>query len=147
MTPPARRGRPSAISTIGLTGAPPAAAPLAPPAPEPPAPSDDHDVTTSRRHEPATSRPRDVKAPRPRDVKTSPPGETAGQRVTRPVSYTVRLSEDEADDADDLTRALRRATRRRRLDRSEVTRALLSLARTDDAVRALLVERLRAPGE
>jgi hypothetical protein len=61
------------------------------------------------------------------------------------VSYTVRFSVDELDAADELVRDLRRATGRRRLDRSEVTRALLALAGTDDRIRARLVKALGRP--
>jgi Arc/MetJ-type ribon-helix-helix transcriptional regulator len=60
------------------------------------------------------------------------------------VSYTVRLSLDELDQADDLLRTLRRDTGRR-LDRSEVIRALLALAATDDRIRGRVAKTLSRP--
>ena len=147
MTPPRRRARPSAISTIGLTGAPPAAAPVTGPEQaerrnaieNAPPTGDDLDVTTSRAHDVTGSRRRDVTAPRPHEPTTSPPA------VERPVSYTVRFSLDELDQVDELTRALRRDTGRRRLDRSEITRTLLALASTDERIRTRLAKALTRP--
>jgi hypothetical protein len=61
------------------------------------------------------------------------------------VSYTVRFSLDELDQVDELTRALRRDTGRRRLDRSEITRTLLALASTDERIRTRLAKALTRP--
>jgi len=150
--PPRRRARPSTISTIGLTGAPPAAAPVAPEPDGPtpaergnaiesalpePSPTPDLDVTTSRGHDVTTSRGHEPTTSRRHGATTSPPA------VERPVSYTVRLSVDELDAADELVRDLRRATGRRRIDRSEVIRALLALASTDERTRTRIGRDLR----
>ncbi|WP_161982948.1 hypothetical protein [Candidatus Frankia alpina] len=53
------------------------------------------------------------------------------------------MTEDEADALDDLIRAVRRPAGRRRLEKSEMIRALLRLAQHDDAIRAALVDELR----
>ncbi len=81
--------------------------------------------------------PRDVTPPRPREA-TLPP---AGERI----SYTLRMTEDEADALDDLIRAIRRPAGRRRLDKSDAIRALLRLAQRDDTIRAALITELRTP--
>lgn len=133
---PKRSGRPGAISAIGLTGAPASAAPIG------------GDVVTSRGHEATTSRPRDVTSSRPRDVtgeRRSSQVRGSAPAAATAVSYTLRLAPDDADALDDLVRALGREAGRRRLDKSEVMRALLDLTRTDDDVRARLLAALRRP--
>lgn len=131
---PSRRGRPSAITALGLTGAPgvPAAIGQAPPAPPVP------DRVASQPQEAETSRPREAVRPRPREATPLP---ASGERI----SYTLRMTEDEADALDDLIRAIRRPAGRRRLDKSDAIRALLRLAQRDDAIRAALVAELRTP--
>ena len=59
------------------------------------------------------------------------------------MAYTLRLSSDEAFDLDELVLDLRRASRRRRLDKSTMIKALLSLTDTNPDVRAALIEHLR----
>jgi len=136
---PRRAGRPGAISSIGLTGAPSTASPVAPvvpqQSPEPAAPPAEavvtprrRDVTSSRQTSPARIRP------------GSPPKATADTTV----SYTLRLDRRESMDIDRLGLDLRYETGRRTLDRSEVIRTLLRLASTDKQVRAALVAELTA---
>lgn len=137
-TPPApkRAGRPGAISAIGLTGAPAAPAPIG------------SDVVTSRGHEATTSRPRGVTSSRSHDVtapQQSPQVRGSAPAAATAVSYTLRLAPVDADALDDLVRALGREAGRRRLDKSELIRALLDLTRTDDDVRARLLAALRRP--
>lgn len=116
-----RAGRPSAITTLGLTGAPGAPA-----------------------HVGTPTGPAGAVGPAP-DAVTPRPPDTTGEPEPPPVAYTVRLSPDEAHDSDTLLLDLRR-TLARRLDKSAVVRALLHLARTDPAVRAALLAELRRTG-
>lgn len=81
-------------------------------------------------------------APRTAEPVASPTGNIrSSSAVSRPVQYTMRLSYDESDQLADVARRLRR-TLGRPVDQSEVLRALVALAATDDQVRACLVERL-----
>lgn len=120
----ARRARPSAISTIGLTGAPATASTIsgsaAPPehAGQSMAPAvSDQDVSTSRRHDATTA------------------GET--------VAYTLRLTPAESLDLDDLVLQLRRAAGGRRLDKSTLIKALINLTSSNPGVRDALISQLR----
>lgn len=119
MSAPRRSGRASAITAIGLTGAPAAPAEIPtgpPPATAPP------QVSEPRRH--------DVTTPVRRDVETS-------------VAYTLRLTTDESLRLDDLVTAVRRHTRRR-TDRALILRTLISLAETDP-LHSELLRALEAP--
>lgn len=137
---PRRAGRPGAISSIGLTGAPSTASPVAPAVPqqqnpEPAAPPVAEAIVTPRR--------RDVTSPSPASTRIrpgSPPKATADTTV----SYTLRLDQRESMDIDRLGIDLRYETGRRTLDRSEVIRTLLRLASTDPKVREVLVAELIA---
>lgn len=81
-----------------------------------------------------TSRPRDVARPKTREAVTSSPTK---------ISYSVRLTTDEADASDDLVRDMRRALGRRAIEKSDVIRALLGLAQDDETVRAALIAALQ----
>jgi hypothetical protein len=119
-----RSKRAGAISSIGLTGAPSQASPIAGDVelfPEVPTP---REPVKPRRHEPVTSRRRFE----------APPATSSGT-----TSYTLRLDVADADEVDELRTALRRTTGRRALDQSAIIRALLTLAIDDDAVRSALV--------
>lgn len=140
MTGPKRAGRPGGISSIGLTGAPATASPVAPatlaPLPDVPTPplapvpsqQQVKDSVASRPHEPVTSA----------RARFSAPPATADTTT----SYTLRLHVDDADEVDELRRRLRRWTGRRSVDQAEVVRVLLRLAIDDDRVRAALVAEL-----
>ena len=122
MSAPKRSGRASAITAIGLTGAPaaPAEIPAGPP--------------------PATTPPQ-VSAMRPRGASAHRPRE--GEAPEPVVSYTLRLTTDEALLLDELTTAVRRHTRRR-TDRAGILRTLLRLAETDP-VHSELLRALKTP--
>jgi hypothetical protein len=121
---PRRSGRPSAISSVGLTGAPSTASAVAP-------------LPEARTEAPVTPRPRDVVTSR-RPRTSSAPSATAETTV----SYTIRFDQDESSNIDELMIRLKRAAGRRTLDRSEVIRTLLRLADENAAVRAALVDEL-----
>ncbi|WP_369361260.1 hypothetical protein [Streptomyces sp. cg2] len=75
------------------------------------------------------------------------PGRSRGGRRPAPaadgaVATTVRLDPDEATEVDLFVLMLRDEARRTRLDKAEVYRELLRLAREDDAVRRKLLRRL-----
>ncbi len=133
---PKRSGRPGGISTIGLTGAPATAAPVAPPTtPPPPFP----DVPTPPLAPVPSQKAAEVKArgeavTSPRARFTAPPA-TADTTS----SYTLRLHVDDAQEVDELRARLRKRTGRRALDQSEILRGLLRLAVDDEAVRAALI--------
>jgi hypothetical protein len=60
------------------------------------------------------------------------------------VAHTVRLDPEEATEVDLFVLMLRDDSRRTRLDKAEVYRELVRLAREDDAVRRKLLKRIRA---
>lgn len=134
--PPSRKGRPSAISSIGLTGAPSAAASVASPA-ESPQVEDlrRQDAETSRRQDAETSRRQDIETPRRRDASTASPGDGT-------VAFTLRLTADEALDLDELQLDFRRALRRR-VDKAGIFRTLLVLAADDPDLRKRVADQLR----
>jgi hypothetical protein len=166
MTPPSRKSRPSAISSIGLTGAPSSAAATAPPAAS--QQTDDtrrHDaetpqrrtVTTPRRQDASTPTGHDAATPEHRDAETSGRQDVATQRghgagaerrrdvvtvADGSVAFTVRLTADEALDLDELQLEFRRALRLR-VDKASILRALLSLAADDPELRDRIADRLR----
>lgn len=92
---------------------------------------------------PSGESPTPTATPRHRDVSTPGHPDTATPR--EPVSrFTVRLwSEDEADRWEVLRMAMRRELRRP-VDKAAIVRALVTLAATDETVRAALVRALRA---
>lgn len=136
---PRRAGRPGAISSIGLTGAPSTASPVAPvvpqQAPEPAAPPVEVTVTPRRR---------DVTKSQGTSSTRIRPGSPPRATAETTVSYTLRLDRRESMDIDRLGIDLRYETGRRTLDRSEVIRTLLRLASTDSKVREALVAELIA---
>lgn len=76
------------------------------------------------------------------------PGRTRGGQRPAPavkdaVAHTVRLEPEEASDVDRFVLGLRDDARRTRLDKAEVYRELIRLAREDDAVRRKLLRRLK----
>lgn len=83
-------------------------------------------------------------APRPRDATTPPRRRGAAPTAATGTAFTVRFDPDESDEIDLWVLRLRRELGRRQLNKSEVVRALLDAARTDDGVREALLARLRA---
>jgi hypothetical protein len=78
----------------------------------------------------------------------SRPGRSRGGRRPAPavkdaVAHTVRLEPEEASDVDRFVLGLRDDARRTRLDKAEVYRELVRLAREDDGVRRKLLRRLK----
>ncbi|MFF7373627.1 hypothetical protein [Streptomyces tricolor] len=76
------------------------------------------------------------------------PGRTRGGRRPAPavkdaVAHTVRLDPEEATEVDLFVLTLRDDARRTRLDKAEVYRELLRLAREDDSVRRKLLRRIK----
>lgn len=143
MTAPRRSGRPSAISSVGLTGAPSTAAPVAPvpaqplpPFPDVPAPEL---APVPQSAGPVSSRRRDVTTSRTLLPGTTPPPKAEAETT---IAYTVRFDLGESMAIDAMGIRLRMETGRRKLDRSEIIRALLRLTETDDAVREALVREL-----
>jgi hypothetical protein len=75
---------------------------------------------------------------------------SAAPQVARPASaatpartkYTMLLTDADADDLDDVVRLVARQLGRRRVDRSEVLRGLVRLARRDLTLLAQLSEEL-----
>ena len=61
----------------------------------------------------------------------------------RPVQYTLRLSEEEAERLDASTRRLRRAVGRRSVSASEVLRALVERLDQDEELTAWVTAQLR----
>jgi hypothetical protein len=86
----------------------------------------------------------DATASRPRGVTRT--RRTTGRRPAPAVAYavamTVRLDPDEASEVDLFVLTLRDNTARTRLDKAEVIRELLRLAREDDVTRRKLLKRL-----
>ncbi|MFF5639773.1 hypothetical protein [Streptomyces sp. NPDC012825] len=79
----------------------------------------------------------------------SRPGRSRGGRRPAPavkdaVAHTVRLDPEEATEVDLFVLTLRDDARRTRLDKAEVYRELLRLAREDDTVRRKLLKRITA---
>ncbi|MDJ0347292.1 hypothetical protein QMK19_39570 [Streptomyces sp. H10-C2] len=77
------------------------------------------------------------------------PGRTRGGKRPAPeaataVPTTVRFDPEEASEVDHFVLMLRDESRRTRLDKAEVVRELLRLAREDDSVRKKLLRRIRA---
>lgn len=143
MTSPKRAGRPGAISSIGLTGAPAAAAPVAVPPPANLPPLADVPAPPLK-PVPTQQQVRDGVASRPHDPVTS-----SRVRFSAPpavsdttTSYTLRMHVEDAEEVDELRAKLRRWAGRRALDQAEVVRVLLRLAIDDDSVRAALVSEL-----
>lgn len=75
----------------------------------------------------------------PRRPASRPPAASAGER---PSKFTVLLDQDQAADADSLQLTIRRQLARR-VDKSEIVRALLALAADDLTLRQQLVDELR----
>jgi hypothetical protein len=80
-------------------------------------------------------------------------GRPAAAPVARPASggapartkYTMLLTDADADDLDEVVALVARQLGRRRVDRSEVLRGLVRLARRDLALLAQLAEELSGP--
>ncbi len=69
----------------------------------------------------------------------TPDGEDSGR-----ISYTWRITVDQADQMDDLVRATRRRLGLRRLDRATVLQALVDAATENPEVQAALINQLRS---
>lgn len=81
-------------------------------------------------------------APTPRRPGRSRGGRRPAPAVKDSVATTLRLDPEEATEVDLFVLALREDSRRTRLDKAEVYRELIRLAREDDAVRRKLLRRL-----
>lgn len=84
---------------------------------------------------PAAAEPAPASRPASRPSPAAPAGE-------RPSKFTVLLDQDQAADADSLQLTIRRQLARR-VDKSEIVRALLALAADDLTLRQQLVDELR----
>lgn len=140
--PPARKGRPSAISSIGLTGAPSAAASVASSSASPQVDNvRRHDVTTSGPRDASTSISHDVATSKHLDVQASSQRNVAPAAGDGSVAFTLRLTADEAIDLDELQLEFRR-TLRRRVDKAAIFRALLVLAAADPDLRQRMADQI-----
>jgi hypothetical protein len=81
----------------------------------------------------AVSQPRSAAPPVARPAAAGVPART---------KYTMLLTDADADDLDEVVRLVARQLGRRRVDRSEVLRGLVRLARRDLALLAQLAEEL-----
>ncbi|WP_151775806.1 hypothetical protein [Streptomyces abyssomicinicus] len=77
------------------------------------------------------------------------PTPRARRRTRRPpsraadaVALTVRFDPEESDEVDDFLREVRREARLRRLDKADLVRELLRLAREHESTRKALIRRL-----
>ena len=82
-------------------------------------------------------------APGPRRPGRSRGGRRPAPAVKDAVAHTVRLDPEEATEVDLFVLTLRDEVRRTRLDKAEVYRELLRLAREDDSVRRKLLRRIK----
>lgn len=83
-----------------------------------------------------------VATPRPAPPRAAPP---AGAGKPARTKYTMLLTDADATDLDGVVELLRRQLGRRRVDRSEVLRGLVRLARRDLSLMAALAEELTGP--
>lgn len=81
--------------------------------------------------------------PAPRKTGRSRGGRRPAPAVETAVAHTVRLDPEEATEVDLFILMLRDDARRTRLDKAEVYRELLRLAREDDTVRRKLLRRIK----
>jgi hypothetical protein len=111
--------------------------------PEPVAPTA-QDVAEPRAQEPATPRRSTATRPRARGVVTSRRNRPARPDATADttVSTTVRFDGDESMANDEMVLRMRREGRLKRLDKSEVIRGLLQLAREDPELRRRVLDLL-----
>lgn len=79
----------------------------------------------------------------PRKAGRSRGGRRPAPAVQTAVAHTVRLDPEEATEVDRFVLTLRDDARRTRLDKAEVYRELLRLARDDDTVRRKLLRRIK----
>ncbi|MFD5223910.1 MULTISPECIES: hypothetical protein [Streptomyces] len=133
MNPPKERNIPASSSPL----APPKLTPKTGPLKvggrgggEDPVPEEGHD----QEHEPPTTPPR--------------PGRTRGGRRPPPaaadaIPTTIRFDPEESAEVDQFVLELRLAAQRRNLDKAEVFREVLRLAREHEATRRALLRRLR----
>ncbi|MFD5455566.1 hypothetical protein [Streptomyces olivaceus] len=96
----------------------------------------------SRDQEPEQTTEETPTAPTPRRPGRSRGGRRPAPAVKDAVATTVRLDPEEATEVDLFVLTLREGVRRTRLDKAEVYRELMRLAREDDTVRKKLLRRL-----
>jgi hypothetical protein len=85
---------------------------------------------------------RGAAASRPAASQVARPAAAAAPARTK---YTMLLTDADADDLDEVVRLVARQLGRRRVDRSEVLRGLVRLARRDLTLLAQLAEELSGP--
>jgi hypothetical protein len=120
--------------------------PLDPPAPEETPAEQDTEHPTPMLRDVTTSRAHDVTTPQPQG-KPEASGKTRRRRTNAPaaaeaVAFTVRFDPAEAIEIDDWVMGLRRELGRGRLDKSEVVRALLTIARENQTIQRSLLRAL-----
>ncbi|WP_411575119.1 hypothetical protein [Streptomyces fradiae] len=107
--------------------------------------SRDHDVTDEREDQEHG----DVQEDGPTDPEPQPRarrrtgGRRPAPRAADAVALTVRFEPEESDEVDDFLREVRREAGLRRLDKAEMVRELLRLAREHEPTRKALIRRLR----
>jgi hypothetical protein len=84
-------------------------------------------------------------APRPAAPRAARPAALAAADKPARTKYTMLLTDADASDLDGVVELLRRQLGRRRVDRSEVLRGLVRLARRDLSLMAALAEELTGP--
>lgn len=112
----------------------------------------DRDATTSRDHDVTDGGDQehgDVQEDGPADPEPQPQtrrrtgGRRPAPRAADAVALTVRFEPEESDEVDDFLREVRREAGLRRLDKAEMVRELLRLAREHEPTRKALIRRLR----
>jgi len=100
-----------------------------------------NDVVTSRDHETTTPRAQEITTPRRQD--RMKPGRRTAPSAADSVAFTIRFDAAEAIEIDAWVLSLRQELGRGRLDKSEVLRALITIARKQTSVQRALIRSLK----